>query len=654
MKFHKCDYRILASIVVSAAVVFSGCSGGGTGSEGGERGSSPAAVPTPNPTMPGWMSVSQTSPDGKVKYTQNQMTPQQQAQARQQYTRTNLEQLPVDAKYNATVFKIDGTSDYAQSAFIAPKLYVYSSADGGRLDPVINSDGTVTMSFNVVFIDGITSQIPNDEANGKLMDVPQDYLVKNPDELAAKLGLEFKDSNGIAPLPGCPKRLTLIVAGREYDATPSDLASGDYCQLNRPILVSLTVPKDEARYIFDEALYDSLVDVRGIYETRVSFPVVTADISFDREKIFSDLEAELAVFYPPYADMDMKSATTRVMQNQMMSVSIQGDTTAVLDKLVDQVVQEFFVTLKNDPATGTKECKGNAVVCFRLTDQSYRQTDTMSFHWNQSSNQVSGQNYLTWSKLQPLAEEAVVIGNADPSKENCANGPKCGRLVNDGAPVSTDLTVQSGNLLMIEPLYVNEETRPVTALNVQHVDNNVCLQWRDYYDGCHGSGHGGEEHCDHHHVCAQSQDQWVETDSYFLGTSQMETVQQPLGAFQEFTDALFVHLAWIDSKTGSKKSVDCPLSGFQRKADGKSLQVVLENTPTCQVFTENPHESPTLYLVSKISTQKPYMSGRLIKKWNGTVVQAPTNEMYIPEVDIAAMVSVRGYGFQGSNGVERN
>ena len=658
--------KVSSFVLVAVSVCLSACGssndkGVSTGGGGASSEVTECKNGVPVSGKPGWVQCPDSiSGDGNVKVSRQVMRDDEEDKTRQSYQRTNLLQIAVDAKYNASIFQISGPEEYKNKAFIAPRIYAYGSQEGGsRTSPKENADGSMTISFNVIFVDGLSSEIPGADGSTKVK-LPPNFQVKDPDGLRQVLRDEFQATNGLAPLPGCPKRIVVKVADAEYDASASDLSQGDNCQINTPTTVSVTLSKSDAQYMLERALYDNLVDVHATYETRVSFPVANVSISFDRASIYDALRAELAVKVPPYVDADAQLAITHVMKSQLMKVSIQGDTSGLLDKLIAQVSAEFFEPFVPNPQDSLSKCPDGVMVCVRFSYNEQKQSDSLTFSWDQSTNAMIGQNYLTWTKLSPI-EDAVNVGSPVESCQSPANPQGCSDFSNKtGLAYETGLTVVAGNLLVIRPNFVVEESRPSTQGTTTRVDNNVCVAQHEIIGhACGGHAHGdggGPGACTDYGTgkfqCDRYQDQWTETTTYYEGRPEWELNSNPIGLMQELFDGLTARFVWTDSKTGRKVQKDCPLSAFNRLGDGKTLQVHLDNAPSCQVFTSDARETPMLYLMNNIQFQQPFTNGSRITKWDGSVTQTPDAESFYPEVKFAGTVSVRGYGFQGvsSNG----
>jgi hypothetical protein len=577
------------------------------------------------------------SADGSVTIDRTQVNP---AEARNQYRRANLVQVPVDAKYNATIFRItdDTLKDDENKAFIAPKLYAYGTQQGGQVVPIEHTDGTVTLSFNVTFLDGTTEKISNPSADGSSVTVPSLFTVQNLDQLETLLASQFGMNPGLAPLPGCPKKITVIASGKEYDATPANLARGDFCELNVPITVSLTIPEAEAKLIMEVALYAHLVDIEGIYETKVSYPTSKVSVTFDRSKIYNQLQAELGV-KAYYVDASVKIATTKVMENQMMQVTVQGETSEFVDQLIEKVTAEFFEPWVATPDDSTNPCGLTTPVCLRFSATEAKESSKLQFDWDETSNLMTGQNYITSTKLKAtpnMSRIGDVSGDCANTSNHSCNEP----LSNHAEARETGLTVAAENQITVEPTYLVREKRDQGMLAPVRTDHPVCLKshticsaWPEGTGACTS-------------VCDQSENHWTEVTTYFVHDLPPQIIADPVGQISELFDGLQFRFSWMDQASGKMKSLDCPLNAFPREGNGRTLVVRVKNVPSCKPFTGVPGETPMLYLLNRIAYSESYQSGHRVLNWDGTLIETPSSETFIPEVSFAGTVSIQGYAFE--------
>ena len=596
------------------------------------------------------------SKDGSVQIDHIHVSEAQRAQARNEYRRTNLVQLPVDAKYNATVFRITDASiaDYENKAFIAPKLYSYGTQDGGKLLPVNHGDGTVTLNFNVIFLDGISSQAMTPQANASTFAVPETYRVRFADQLREVLKTRYGTDDQLSPLPGCPKQLTLTAAGKEYDVTPRDFAKCDSIQNNVPITVSLTLPEVEAQVLLEVGLYSNMVDLRGIYETKVSYPITHVSVKFNRSKIFNDLKAELGL-KAWVVDADVKLATTKVIEHQLMDVVTQGDVPTYVQNLVEKVTTQFFVPfIPNPMSPEPNPCGSDKAVCLRMNSAALSQEGMMEFTWASESDLLSGQNYITSTKLKATPPNVRIgAGECDESQTRVGD---CRRLTNSGEARETGLTVVNGNAINIEPDYMVRERRTIFAPTASRTDNSVCVA---HHEVCGREEDGCRAHCaidkelyleseSCHDVCDRRENQWSDIVNFSAAPAADEVIHSPVGQLQELYDGLAFEFHWVDQIMNTKKTMKCPLSAFPRIGDGRSLIVRVKNMPSCSPFSGVPGEAPMLYLVNQIAFPQPYRAGRQVTRWDGVITESPSYETFNPKVDFAGTLTILGYSFSSA------
>jgi hypothetical protein len=585
----------------------------------------------------GWQKSTKKSRDRSVILSREDMPKSQIEYLRQQYKQTDLVPLPVDSTYNVSLFRIKNVPDYETAAFIAPRLYAYSSAEHGRMAPERHDDGTVSLTFPVVMASGTKAKILS--PNGmNTIELPSEVIAQKLDELRSFLSTS-SGIKTIAVMPGCPKRVTVIVGGTEYNASAGDLAHGDYCQSDVPFSVTIRVPESRAKYILREALYANQVDIRAIFETRVAFKVASLNLSFSKSKVFEEIKlAAKGKIY--WVDAEANAMVTRIIKDLALKSSIQGEYSAQLREIVDQAIKEFFKPFKEDPSSQPPvDCKN--LGCVTLNYNSLTDKQTFEVNWYQSENTLTGQTYLTSAKLHPLLDHTISMGGA--------NGRPA--LSNDNsAGFETGLTVLPGDLLEITPSYLNVEKRELTSESTVRSDNQVCVEsktviimrprnnpdlWREEVR------------------CIRHENRWVDTTTYINLAPTTARIDSPNGTVQQLFEGLKIKFTWSDATKGSAseeksetaQSMVCSISQFQRIGDGKSLILRIDNTPACPVFARVGKANPMISIINAIQYPQNYRSGSLVKKWNGEVADTTKTETYFPKVEFAGTISIRGYEF---------
>ena len=539
---------------------------------------------------------------------------------RQQYAENDLKQIPVNPKYNAMIFKIYNVKQYEDAYFYSPKIYAYGGSDKSRLLKKTNSDGTVTLSFPVILVDGTRQTVPaSDGVN--MITIPESLKVQYPEELTKELSQRSGRPQYPAVLPGCPKQIYLKVAKSTYDVTPRGFSNGDYCQFNAPFTVSVTMSVTDAQFLVEEALYENAVNINVLYETRARIAVSQMTVEFDKKKVFDELAAKLT-FDHPYLDAEIKTHTKKVLQNMSLGMSMVGEINTNMDSLVERAKELFFEPFEDVPTERASDC-GPSVSCFRLTQNSLSDARTLSFSWHHSKNELTGQHFITWANLRPLNDTVKIGGEG---RNDLAKG---------GAGFETGLTILPGDLVEITPSYLLVEQRQASNPATIRKDNDVCIS-RSM--GGAGLGMFGDIPGE----CMRSENQWIDTTTFGLSSPTMTKVDNPSGQFREIFEGLAFRFTY--HVNGKNEEATCSLRNFERKGSGQSIIVRINNTPGCQIFKAGA-TSPMLSLVNNIELAPvQYKTGRLVMNWKGEVLEAPTDQIYTPNTQFSGEIMIRGYG----------
>jgi hypothetical protein len=623
----------------------------------------------------GWDVSHLKADDGSVEVLKEIMPEYERQKVKAEYRQTSLIELPIESRFNAKFFRIGLVDEYRDAIFVAPKVFAYGSSEKGRLSIKRNGNGTVSLSFPVLLTDGAVSTVQSPTADSTIQ-LPDTFQLQHIQELRATIASTYGPQTVLAPLPGCPKSISVIVANQQYDATPQDLAYGDYCQLNAPFTVTITTGEEEARGILEDALYNGAVDLRAVYETRVAFVTTQFKVSFNKAKVFRDISARLSV-KTGWAEADVRAKVTEVVRDHAMKVKIVGDLNSHLDTVVSQAINLFFEKFNLDPDTRSEEC-GKALVCLRLNYNYSKESETFEFEWTQSTTTLTGQRYLTWTKLRANQDNVVQIGKTGT---NCPYGTCRPFLANQGSESSIEsgLTVIPGDLVEFTPEVLRMERRQLDVPVTVRKDNVVCVaevpifeekcyRTCEFVDLKHwvntlrsGLGQdidslGGRfctRECDTVQTgtrCIRSENRWVETTRYSMGAVEIAEELDPVA----YTSQLFEGLELKFTSSAGTAAVSCPLSSFVRHGDGRSMRVRIENRPGCQVFSDNNRDGIMLHLVNRIGFPQQYKAGVYIRDWTGAVRQEPQIRTYQPLVALSGKLGIRGYSFSssGSGGVK--
>jgi hypothetical protein len=591
----------------------------------------------------GWIESQKVSSDNSVTLRKSELNPAGKDVMRAQLRQTDLVQIPVDPSYNVTLFKIRNVKEYEHTAFVAPRVYAYGAAEKARISPESHSDGTVTIPFHLAMVSGTESSIESTRGHDRV-DLPDSVLVKNIEKLRTDLFGRFEGFNTLSVLPGCPKKIMIVVNGEEFEATNTDLANGDYCSPNTPFTAAIRVSKERAQYLLQDAIYNGQVEARASYETTVAFSVAKLQIEFQKQKIFEELEAQFhGVIY--WVTAEAYDKVTNIVKSQALKVQIQGEYSSQLSVIVDQAVKEFFTPFRPDPASSDHgKCENQ--VCVSLNYNYSKEKQTFEVNWQQSENALTGQVYLTWTKLHPLMDNTVAIGGS-PQRPGLPNS--------NGASIETGLTILNGDLLEIIPTKLKIERRQLSIPQTSHHDNVVCVKEETRYPRTHCSIRMGCDPGDPAPItyCAETQNQWHEITTYSNSQPTLEEIDQPIATQKQIFDGLALKFTWRDIQNGQPREKICPLAVFERVGDGISLRTKIENKPSCNIFEEAAGAVSILSLVNNINFPQDYLAGREVRHFNGTISEQPVKLTYNPYVEFSGTITIRGYNF-GSASVNIN
>lgn len=578
-----------------------------------------------------WKIVEKMSRDGDVYY-KSESLPLEKADenARKEYKDTQMKQVAVDPRFNAQLFRIEG-KDTNNAVFIAPRVYAYSGNEANKMEPSINDDeGTMTLFFPIVFIDGLSDTIEAPNKDNGLIKLPANLLVQDKAGLERFINKKYESfgEQNLASLAGCPKKIIITVAGREYDIASDILKQADYCQYNKPIYTSVKLPKQEALWLLQKGLYSGAARVSTIFETRVPYTISKFSIEMNKSKLYEEIAARLHV-NSPYAEVDLQLEIQKIVKRQAMKISIQGNLNTHLDSIVKQAIDQFFEKMPADPAKADMSC-GKAPVCLKLSYKKQTYEENFSVDWIQTSDVLSGQNILTWTGLNSLSDDSVNFEN----------------LKNDNSKISTGLTLYEGTLLDLKVSKIDfEQLSQNSKVNMAH--NNVEIGKRSEWDCSNIKSvripivpmRGPSDGCRKVAVPVM-EDQWIETTVLGVAKS-IDSVLNPTGKVDEILANLSFEIQW--NENGKNVSKICPASLFERDADGRSILIRIENVPGCEVFTKNSFNRPILSLVNNSSLKiGEFKEGTITKNWRGEVVNNLKDYSYPIKSSFSGTILRRG------------
>jgi hypothetical protein len=559
-----------------------------------------------------WIVEEKSSRDGDVSFRSESLPADRvEEYSRREYRATQLKQVPVDPGYNTQLFRIEG-EDTKNAVFVAPKIYAYSGNEANKLEPLVDDDkGTMTLYFPIVFIDGLSETIESPNPENGLIKLPQNLLVQKRAELLKFLNSHYRKDGeqNLASLPGCPKEIVMTVAGEEFVIAKDILLKSDFCQYNKPIYASITLPKARAMWLLEEGLYSGAAKISALFETRVPYIVTKLKIEMNKQKIFEDLAIKLKVNHP-YAEVEITTEIQKIVKEQAAKISIQGDFNEHLETIIRQAIDHFFEKMPADPKKEDMSC-GNALTCFKLSYKKQNYDDKFSVEWTHTTNVLSGQNILTWTVLSSLFDDSVKVEN----------------VKNDGSKRATGLTLYEGSLIDLKVTSLLVEKAKQTQKTTRK-DNQVVIGSRPGPD-CLFAGEPGEG--GHRDYCRREpqkvyQNQWVDTVTYSFEAMSEQIIGSPNGKADEILNNIGFEFQW--NENGKTVTRRCAANLFGRYGDGRSMLIKIENVPGCVVFTKNSANRPILALYNSANVKAEGIKvGFRTTNWVGQVTGESIKEL---------------------------
>lgn len=462
--------KILNTALASALLMCAACSQNNSGAPNHEPTANETSLTTTHA-----LSIS-GKPLGEIVRQPRSATDIQQD--RQQYQLASITDIPLDPKFNAQLFRIAGP-DSLNKVYLAPKTYVYGSAEGVATITE-NADGTITVPFNIALATGLNPTLaPAQGGSGAPMALPDALKIKNKEELYQYVDKTQGQNAVLTPIIGCPKKITITAAGKEFDATPKLFKEGDICEIEKPFTVSITVNKSDLINIY-EAIDQGYADVFVRFQTRV--PVTTAAVhaEFDRDRLFEQITAKLQAQYSYYAQADIELAIQKVLAEAKANVYIVGNQTEQMKNLIDNIMREFFQTWAADPkVSGHAQCK--STVCLSVKYVKNQEHRSFRASWTETSPFLVDMNFVSIAKLRSASEIRYEVGGTQVPFSNY------------GSTTTSTLALSPnyGDIIVFKPTDYKYDDRRSNEREVKRNEYDECTN-RVYYPG--GSYCGNSEH----------------------------------------------------------------------------------------------------------------------------------------------------------------
>lgn len=518
------------------------------------------------------------------------ISPENEAWLRQEQRETTIESLPLNSSHNTAAYTIKSRINNGKFAYAAPKIYSYKRDDRARAALRKNADGSVTIPFHVALTDGMSRTIPGPDGITKIS-LPEAMYVDRAQLAATVKRLGYED---IATLDGCPRKFIVSVSGVDYEATPAGFKSAEYCELNRPITVTITVPQKEADYIINQALHDSTVDIRALFEVKAGYLTGETIVAFNKRKIYEELKASLEASYPPYAQTTVQAHIKKIFEMEMMNVVVKGDRTNALNDLIKQAMTSFIRPFAPTPDLPIPpQCY--SAVCINLALAESEESRDFSFRWMESTTTLTGQTILALGKLQPLQTPQIIIGDRPQDMQN--NAADLISNENNASSKRELVTVKSGDVMELSiPTLIAEEGEMATYTSEWIAKKDVCAERK--------SGFGGN-------ICVK-----YKTLNQYKYYFPIKTVRKdnPMGRIKSSVYQ-GLHLQFTDIRGAA---LTCSLADLGAISQGDRFVIHFQDTARCPIFNGQPRATTMVTVVNKLKHEVVYKDNVYFDNWHGS------------------------------------
>ncbi|WP_413585801.1 hypothetical protein [Bdellovibrio sp. HCB274] len=523
---------------------------------------------------------------------------------------SGLSTVPTHKSLNANVFKIEGISDRPQY-YVAPRLIVYGGGSFGALEQ--EADGRYTVPFNVAIIDGLSKNTNSMKMDGTEIEIPSAFRVSDYEELKENVRSVTGTSNPfeIAALPGCAEEIKMNFAGRSFDATPENTQGSDYCEINKPFIVTVRLTEKELHYALTDALRNSLADINVKYSVVVPVPVAELHVNFSKRKIFEAIKIRLIAQYPPYAQMEVENAIQSVIKESEMNIYIKGDYNSQMQKIVSQAVEQFFVKFEENPKVDLDQ-KCVSVACVQFKQANYSDEEMFQVNWVQMDNQRIQRTVSFGSKLH-RADDITSFTGVDPSRpetlkaEPFTNVVK-NKMTNPNNVFYAGFIPRYGSRIIVNPTVYQWENRAAEEYVV------ATRNWED----CTGRNSWGQ--------CSYTTRTARTFSKSKTGEQAWQTIQNPIGK----VGRLFADLDVVVEFTNNRV-VRCPLENLAVDQNAGGVEIRISDVEGCESFRQG--KIVRYGLVNRIQLDPvTYTAGQRYHDGARNESKSYFEDSYIPEV----------------------
>ncbi len=557
-----------------------------------------------------------------------------------------IEKIPVDEKFNTQIFRI-ANKELQNVVFVAPKIFSFLGTGQSRKAPTVNNDGTLTLFFPIMLIDGLSTTVPSPMNRFKLIEIPNNLLIQKQVELNDFISKKYGEygNQTLSKLPGCPKEILITIANKQFHTSFESIKGPSDCSYNVPILTSIRLPENEALWLLQKGLYAAPIDITATFDAKIPYIISKFTIEINKSNLIQKISDRIQL-KKVYPKKELLTIITEIVSEQVAGMNLQENSLVHLNGITSQVIDFLFEEIILDSTTNAKKCGKEVDDCLKLKDVLYSNNETFSVNWVQTKDFFSDQNIMTSAQLVPSKNANLEIENL---KDNEDSKNDTGLVI-----VKKDLIDLKLIKLTLEK-YIQEKTISTTHNNVQIGTNAVQV--------CSGVRHspfkigspllapshrraGGENPiCRIIHTPVYA-DQWVEKTIYTV--KKMSTEEQLLNKEIDHTlENLVFVFSWFEN--GEIKSKRCAANLFNKNVEEESLFLKITNVPQCEIFNLNStneikfsvkNSSP----INKIALRE----GISVTNWKGETSDLSKTSQYDENISYFGKISISGYNLINS------
>lgn len=544
---------------------------------------------------------------------------------------SNLSNVNVDTKFNASVFRMTNSSD-PMGFYVAPKILVQG---GKRSSSLMKSGKNTLLPFSITIVDSIKASAQNFSIAESGKAVPKFLQISDYDELKKNIATVsgVNQDFDISSLPGCISKIMISVAGVQYEATSQDSSKINFCEQNKPFPALVTLPEAVANYLLSDGLQKEAIEVSANYEIATQVPISQVKVSFDKEKLYRALRSKLRLQKPPYLKTDVEKLLQDLFLSTSMNNYLQDEYKSQLKTITDQVLKAFFIAADASISDAQAKCKSS--ICLDLVDLLQSEESKLEISWNVMGQQPIDQSIRLGSKVGPVVDPTTLIGSnkrigtvgvAEFSNKNLNPSLNPLNVYDSG------LIISKGDIVEISPLLYNWERR--ARAGEEQVGKS---EWQE----CTGKNMWNG--------CSYSTRINTDYSREYTGDDIWEAFPEPTKKISNVLSGVKIFFAFANNET-----VSCEVDKMPGFSSGATRSLLIENSPGCVIFKDDRGAITKTGFINDIRVDRIKYTAGTRRESNfqpGSENYSPAE--YVPEVRLSMQVKVLGSTFESVKNIER-